>query len=329
MFTSLLEIFYNQVYLAFPNIKKTNLSGDYENLSTRYRSGPTKGYKNVREVFAYIEGRMPATFGVIRHVLDYLPSSSSPRSILDIGSGPGTGILAALEKYHDIHQIIGFENDAHMAHLNGTVLKKLFSDKEFHINTQDVLKLKNFPKSDLTLLSYFLAEVPEVYQEELLKNIWEATEQFLVIITPGTPLHFKQLIKWRDLLINQNGHIIAPCPGNGRCPLINSSKDWCHFSTRIDRRVSHKSVKKASKGFEDEKFSYLIVGRKPYENDTLPIIKKPIKKSGHIILDLCIDEDSDFNKVERKIISKSSKGLYKDFSKLEWGDLAKKEKIHS
>ncbi|KAH9613708.1 hypothetical protein KSS87_021771 [Heliosperma pusillum] len=72
--------------------------------------------------------------------------------------------------------------------------------------------------------------------------------------------------------------IIAPCPHDGPCPLVNTGK-YCHFVQRLQRTESQRAYKRSNgapmRGFEDEKFSYVVFrrGKRPQEPWPLDDIK--------------------------------------------------------
>ncbi|MGC1859447.1 MAG: small ribosomal subunit Rsm22 family protein [Pseudolabrys sp.] len=64
--------------------------------------------------------------------------------------------------------------------------------------------------------------------------------------------------------------------------------DWCHFAQRIARSRVHRQTKRADVPWEDEKFSYVAVSRKPAARvRARVIIARPRKADGHITLKLC------------------------------------------
>lgn len=119
--------------------------------------------------------------------------------------------------------------------------------------------------------------------------------------------------------MTRGAHIIAPCAHNVPCPLapaFKERKDWCHFSVRIPRGKYHRRAKEASLPYEDEKYSYLVVSRQELPPSGDRILKAPITKTGHVILDLCTRG----GKEERRIISKSDGEIYTHARDCAWGD---------
>lgn len=147
------------------------------------------------------------------------------------------------------------------------------------------------------------------------------------------------------------GHIIAPCSNHGPCPMYKESgkskgrKDYCHFNQRFVQPAFYSQMlgKHANNQGEVE-FSYVAIRRgepkssnmtgteateqsfQGYEKSgtapdmqTLPrLILPPLKRKGHVTLDLCTAE----GKIERWTVPKSfSKLAYHDARKSKWGDL--------
>ena len=133
------------------------------------------------------------------------------------------------------------------------------------------------------------------------------------VIEPGTPAGYRRVIAARTQLIAEGGITVAPCPHDGDCPLVGD--DWCHFATRLPRNEMHRAVKRVSRGFEDEKLSYVVMSRGPVERAPARVIRPPVIRSGHLYLDTCEPEG-----VARRIVSRRDKDAYRAARRLGWGD---------
>ena len=91
--------------------------------------------------------------------------------------------------------------------------------------------------------------------------------------------------------------------------------DWCHFSERIERSSLHRGAKLGTLGYEDEKFSYLVVAKSPAVSSQMRILRPPMKRSGHISLHVCTSEG-----IKIQTISRKDKEKYVLAKKLDWGD---------
>ena len=83
-----------------------------------------------------------------------------------------------------------------------------------------------------------------------------------MIVEPGTTAGYRRVLAARDAVIAAGGSTLAPCPHDASCPLPDG--DWCHFSTRLPRSRTHRLAKGAERGFEDEKFAYVVLCRAPH-----------------------------------------------------------------
>jgi ribosomal protein RSM22 (predicted rRNA methylase) len=92
--------------------------------------------------------------------------------------------------------------------------------------------------------------------------------------------------------------------------------DWCHFAERIERSSLHRRLKQGALGYEDEKFSYLIVAKEPHSLPNARIVRHPQHHSGHTGLTLCTSKGS----LEAMTVSRRTPELYKRVRKAEWGD---------
>ncbi|KIE01464.1 37S ribosomal protein Rsm22, partial [Metarhizium majus ARSEF 297] len=147
------------------------------------------------------------------------------------------------------------------------------------------------------------------------------------------------------------GHIIAPCSNHGPCPMYKESgkskgrKDYCHFNQRfVQPSFYSQMLGKHANNQGEVEFSYVAIRRgsprssqltgpeatalafQGYEKSqehpdmqTLPrLVLPPLKRKGHVTLDLCTPE----GKIERWTVPKSfSKLAYHDARKSRWGDL--------
>ncbi|EGR46864.1 uncharacterized protein TRIREDRAFT_122900 [Trichoderma reesei QM6a] len=165
---------------------------------------------------------------------------------------------------------------------------------------------------------------------------------------PGTPAEELNPAFHRE---REAGHIIAPCTNHGTCPMYKEAgkskgrKDYCYFNQRFTRPTFYtKMLGNSSNTQGDVEFSYVAIQRghlkadqRPgwkateqafagYEHSqespdmqTLPrMVLPPLKRKGHVTLDVCTPE----GKIERWTVPKSfSKLAYHDARKSHWGDL--------
>ena len=263
-------------------------------LSEQYREGHSLSRKE--DLLTYLTVRFPATYAAITHVFDQIPFEIA--SLLDLGAGPGTGWWAARAKWGEITATC-IEKERTFIALG----QKLGCSAYQH---DDLEKLTHFAPHDLALLSYSYGELNAFN----FAPLWEAVK-CVVLIEPGTPRGFHNMLRARDALIALGGHVLAPCPHSTQCP-----HTWCHFAVRIPRSEGHRLAKSASLPYEDEKFSYVIVTKEPLNQGIPRIVATPRKHTGHVELELCTIEG-----LEKRIVSKRMKEVYKRTRKFRWGDL--------
>lgn len=91
--------------------------------------------------------------------------------------------------------------------------------------------------------------------------------------------------------------------------------DWCHFAVRLERTQLHRQAKMGTLGYEDEKFSYVILTKEQPQALPSRIIATPKRRSGHVILPLCTPSG-----LKEQTVARSQKELYKQARKADWGD---------
>lgn len=290
-----------------------------EELSFRYRTpspNPQKFIQTEEECLAYLCTRFPATFAANYFVFSEILKQGLEKnisSILDLGSGSGAALWAASEIFKTVKSYTLLERDSRLI----TIGKELVKDSEISFDLKWVcedytMKIET-ESHDLVVISYSLGEVDSKKWEQVLLCAIERAKKYVVILEPGTPLGYKKLMKMREFLIKQGLYMVAPCPHNKPCPMLD--KQWCHFSQRLPRTVLHKNLKNATLGFEDEKFSYIVVAKERYIKEGYRIINTPLRRSGFVELDVCSTHEG----LLKKKTSKKDKKFFDSVKKLEWG----------
>lgn len=250
---------------------------------------------------AYLGMRMPATYAAISCALDECRQRFigwTPRSLVDIGAGPGTGGWAAAEQFLSLESIHFVEPSKEMASLG----QRLASHSPIAALRQAQWSLPpHIPSSDLALLSYLVAELSLGQRNDLLEELWKKIQGVIVIVEPGTPDGYQRIIEIRQWALDRGAQLVAPCPHQRPCPM--QRPQWCHFPARVERTKLHKLLKNASLGYEDEKFSYIAFGKIPVRPPTGRIVGNPIKQKGFVQISLCIE-----GRCEERIVSRKQEG---------------------
>ena len=237
-----------------------------ELLSQRYRGEIRDGRPHLSEraaATAYLATRLPATYAAIRASLaaiaDVRPEWT-PRTLLDVGAGPGSVLWAARDQWPSIGEATMVEASGPIREI-GDALTRETGARTNWIAADIARGLPPLKGAELVTLSYVLGELSPAAINPLIERLWTLSGDMLLVVEPGTPAGWQRILLVRDRLIALGAHIIAPCPHAERCPL--AAPDWCHFSRRVARSRTHRLAKDADVPWEDEKFIYLAVSRTP------------------------------------------------------------------
>jgi ribosomal protein RSM22 (predicted rRNA methylase) len=290
-------------------------------LSENYRAQrPARGVFIASEAdrLAYVAVRLPATFAAVRAVfaeVRRLMPEGRITSLLDLGAGPGTAGWAAMEVFEELREITLVERDEGWIRMGRALAKAggnaLIENADWV--RADLRAAGSFPAHDLVVASYALGEVERKIAREVLRAAWAAARAALVVIEPGTTAGFELIRLLREDLIGLGGHLIAPCPHQGECPM--SAGDWCHFSQRLERSSLHRRLKAGELGHEDEKFSYVAASKGPVKPARARVLRHPLRRSGHAQLLLCAGEG-----IQTVTVTRSDKEAWRRARKTDWGD---------
>ena len=286
-------------------------------LSTAYREGQRCDIAAGERLAAYLATRMPATYAAAYAVLDEISARLGGvpvESVLDIGAGAGAASLAAQELFHPTRITLVERNPVMLA----AALELLPSAAS---SRGDFTRLPVFAPHDLVIASYSLGEAGA---EEIAWRLWQAARVALVIIEPGSPRGFALIGTIRARLLGAGARMIAPCPGEGACPL--AAPDWCHFGARVERTALHRRLKRAELNYEDEKYSYVALaprgtsplpsGRGPGNRPaaTSRIIRRPTHQPGLITIETCTPRG-----IETVQLRKKDREAFRAARRARWG----------
>ena len=318
-------------------------------ISQTYRSGGGSiAIRSESDALAYALARMPATYAAVVASLNALREirpELAPRTLLDVGAGPGTATWAAAQAFDCLNGFTAIDANPALRTLaldlvsDQTRLRHLhYSQAEASAGLRDAAA-----GTDLVVASYVVGELGTDRQAALADLMWAATRDILLVVEPGTPAGYRRIIDLRRRLIAQGAHVIAPCPHNGECPLMafsakhvlegdprmgsasrdeNASKqkaapDWCHFVQRLPRSRAHKEIKGAELPFEDEKFSYVALARSPATRQRPSrVLASPLVTKAGMRIKLCRpDGCAGFVTIPRR-----DKAAYARMRRISWGD---------
>ncbi|XP_057435028.1 uncharacterized protein LOC130727794 isoform X2 [Lotus japonicus] len=267
---------------------------------------------------AYVASRMPAVYSacyrVLKEVRRRLPGFS-PAKVLDFGAGTGSAFWALREVWPKSLKKVNLIEPSQSMQRAGLNLIQGLKNLPLIQSYDSIQALsKRTSKSerghDLVIASYVLGEIPSLKDRiTIVRQLWDLTQDVLVLVEPGTPhgssiiAQMRSHILWmeerfrkssqknkevcKDLITKKDGaFVVAPCPHDGTCPLVKSGK-YCHFVQRLERTSSQRAYKRSKgeplRGFEDEKFSYVVLrrGLRPRESWPLDGITLETLKEQH------------------------------------------------
>lgn len=263
-----------------------------EALSARYREGGRAA--DVRsmgelERLAYLTVRMPATCAAIGAALEEARRVLVPndvRSLLDLGAGTGAALWAAAEAWPGLAQATLVDADEGLLALGARVWRTHPQSADVRVDFRQArLEAFRLPAADLVTMSYLLGELEPTAAGALVGRAFEAARLGVVIVEPGTPRGYRQVIEARTRLLELGAAIAAPCPHGAPCPLTGD--DWCHFAVRLERSRAHRLLKGGELAWEDEKLSYLVAVRGEAPPAAGRILRRPQIDKGRIALRVC------------------------------------------
>ncbi len=299
-----------------------------ERLSRRYRAETRDGRAHLSSeasVDAYLAARLPATFASasasLQAAAERLPDFA-PKTLLDVGAGPGTIAWAAAAVFPSLEQATLVEASRPAAVIGAALAQErpvgggLPLSIDWRVGTAST-QLEDCPNADLVTLSYVLDELSAAEGETLVDALWAKTDSTLVIVEPGTTAGWRRLMAVRERMLAAGATLVAPCPHAADCPLVEP--DWCHFSQRVERSRVHRLAKNGTVPYEDEKFAYLALSRAPAASLAVAAARviAPVKVgSGKVRLKLC----TSMGTAEDRLITKREGETFRVARRLEWGD---------
>lgn len=295
--------------------RRRGLNKAAEAMTARYKAG--RSSKGV-DLAAYLTTRLPATYAVNARVLAEVAAlrpDFAPRSLADIGAGPGTAGWAAAAQWPSLAAIEQVEATPAFSDLlamfNGE--SGVAALEQAQVRAEALVQWAG-GSHDIVIASYVLAELPMPAIADAVTRVWAATANVLVLIEPGTPEGFKRILLARQVLLRAGAVIAAPCTHHAVCPMAGA--DWCHFKERVQRSRAHMHAKSATVPFEDEAYSYLAVTRDGAATGGARVLAPTEVNKIAVTMKLCSEQGLAATSVPSR-----DKANYKRAKKAGWGDI--------
>jgi ribosomal protein RSM22 (predicted rRNA methylase) len=270
----------------------TGLTRERELVGARYMDDP-------RLLGAYLLFYWPTSYLQARGVLSELPRR--PRSVLDLGSGPGPMAFAALDA--GAAEVVAADRSAKALATAGALAREAgepLATREWNpTHGRPLAELAGSRKLDVVLMGHALnelfrghgAEVTDARRADLLEQALGllAPGGSLVVVEPALRDTSRALLRVRDLLVARGYAVRAPCLFRGQCPALVKESDWCHAERPVDPPPLVAQVAKAA-GLRREavKMSYLVVAPKgeawaePPAGRVFRIVSEPLPSKGRL-----------------------------------------------
>jgi ribosomal protein RSM22 (predicted rRNA methylase) len=299
-------------------LSRSDAAARSDAISKTYRAGGgSTAIRSEADALAYALARMPATYAAVTASLNALQEirpDFAPASLLDCGAGPGTATWACAETFASLDSFTLLDSNPALRQLALDLAKDSTRIDAPRYDLGDAMaKIAEAPAADLVIASYVINELNDIARKKLIASMWAKTLDTLVIVEPGTPAGYARILDARATLIADGGHVTAPCPHDDVCPL--AAPDWCHFTQRLQRSKIHKQLKSAELPYEDERFIYVALSRRPASQRPSRVLAQPVATKVAITAKLCTTDG-----VIAAVAPRRDKAAYARYRKIAWGD---------
>lgn len=181
---------------------------------------------------AYLLFYWPVSYAQARQALGELPRR--PRSVLDLGSGPGPLAFAAMDA--GASEVICADRSKPALDLATSLARE--AGEAMATRTWDPSKSSELPEGefDLILMGHVVNELygrpPEAIapRTALLEKVLAKVKKggSLLVIEPALRETSRALLQVRDALVAKGYALRAPCLFQSTCPALVKESDWCH-----------------------------------------------------------------------------------------------------
>ena len=190
----------------------------------------------------YLCANVPKLWPLLDAAARSAPWPQTPR-ILDVGSGPGTG-LVAFELYarrHGLDGATGLSTDnvplasAAASQLFQALGMKGVSTARLDWSKPDVL-VPGGP-FDAVVCMNVVNELDQSNDRNLIANLRRvmAPGARLLVVEPASKVESRRVLAFRDLCVDVGLHVAWPCTHASTCGALRDVEDWCHGEWRFER----------------------------------------------------------------------------------------------
>ncbi|HXV68776.1 MAG TPA: small ribosomal subunit Rsm22 family protein [Nitrospira sp.] len=245
---------------------------------------------------AYLQYFLPVNLSKIQVLLDemseetYLKRPTERFSVLDLGSGPGTGALAVLDWWHhrrltpgsdllvvtldNVQNTLGqaqglWERYCRAAGIRSAKLQTCKGDLERPAKGPWLEQIKQGAPYDVIVLANCLNELYTDADDPITARAIVVAETLsllaphgtMIIVEPALRETSRALHQVRDQLLQAgNCTVYSPCLHERQCPALVNPEDWCHEERAWEPPASIREIDREVGFIKDAlKFSYLLL----------------------------------------------------------------------
>ncbi|MBE2251191.1 MAG: methyltransferase domain-containing protein [Myxococcus sp.] len=235
---------------------------------------------------AYLLFYWPVSYAQSRSLLSELPAR--PRSLLDLGSGPGPLAFAGIDA--GARETIAADRSKPALEL----ARQLAIASSESLGTREWSPERPLPEGtfDVITMGHVLNELFAGDVEKRAALVERVLERLkpggsLVVMEPALRDTSRALLQVRDVLVAKGYAVRAPCLFRGACPALIKPSDWCHAERpwRMPA-LTEALARSASLHKESLKMSYLVLAPKgeawaePPKGRVLRIVSEALEGKG-------------------------------------------------
>lgn len=297
----------------------------HERYVSRGKSYGRISLNNFEDTLAYLAMRLPATYAQIYSVfanIQELVPTWQPKTLLDLGSGPGTGSWAAHEVWPSIVESTSIDQHIDFLTLGKQIQEIAIPDVEMQWQQKDLRreidhKAKTY---DIVLIANVLDELSPISADKLIGQAFNSCTGMLIIVEPGTPMG-NSITENAAKKLAHAGQLLAPYIENTFVP---SEEYYVHFPQRFIRpdfqRRIRQHMREASLNASDwevSKYAYTVISKIPAEITPWGRSIGPLRKhKGFLEVPILTK-----NGIEKVTVMKRHSLQYSFAKDLKWGQL--------
>jgi ribosomal protein RSM22 (predicted rRNA methylase) len=276
---------------GFPHERLARAVTDLSRLFTKGRAELSRSYlEDPTSGAAYLNYFLPVNLSKIQVLLDEMPDDAFEKnkrfSVLDLGSGPGTGGLAVLDWFHrhskeraDALSVVAVDTSTaalrsaeslwksycRAAGITSARLQAQEADLERALNGLFRGQIQQAGPYDLIILANCLNELSKSIdiRSSLVATALSmlAPQGTMMIIDPALRETSRALHQVRDRLLQEKRcTVYSPCLHGRTCPALVNPDDWCHEERAWEPPAAIQQMDEEVGFIKDAlKFSYLLL----------------------------------------------------------------------